>query len=554
MIDKFADTAALSTGATMPPQQGGTMLRHIPDFILERHAHAQSQGSLRAYVLFLDCADFTKLSLRLLQEGKQGAEELAGLLNAMLDVPIGIVRRYGGFVSLFAGDAFCAVFPDAGDSRVLSAVSDIRRHFAQQPTYQGSLGSYDLQARQTVCYGDLAWEIFVNAWQNEFVFSGEPLREMAELSGLKSELIFSESAARHLGWDLFRQLEQGYCPSGPAPELPECPLQYDFPPETDHAFRNARYAGEEPQNEIRSGAFCFASLQAIPPAGRSAAIAVLERLADSYCGYVNKLDATDKGLTAIILFGLPRSQGKTLEQICRFSLEASAALPQLALGISCGSVYAGNTGGGGSREYTALGYPPNLASRLMSKARPGEILTDASFWQEYYRSYPFAYLGVLNLKGIAQPLRYYRLEQKSGVTLSRQESRFTGRSEELRSLRDLLEQHLKERNNALIRVCGEPGIGKSRLASEALSALDQGRSRIIRISCDALLRPPLEAVKQLVRSYFYYNPLLPAEAGTAMFRGLWAALAGQDPELLRSESCIAHLLGYGWENSVWSLL
>jgi len=530
------------------------MIRYVPDFILQRYAEGVMSGSFAGFVLLADIVDFTRIGTDLQKHGKQGAEELSELLRSALSGPIEIIREKGGFVSLFSGDAVCAIFPDADPTNVVAAVDSISELFKAKPALPTSAGPISLKVRQTVAYGDIRWKIFVNEVQNEYVFSGPVFAELAELAGLKAELAFSVAARRQLELNK-SDSAQAYIKSSslPHPSVPERST-IATAPKVSTKFLNPKYSALEPPPEIRSAAFCFASLEGVPPEQRSAAIACIERLADVYNGFVNKLDATDKGLIAIVMFGLPKTSGKTLEQISGFALELISELPSLALGLSCGSVFAGRIGSDEDGEYTALGYPVNLASRLMARARPGEILTDANFWQEHYRIYPFTFLGVLNLKGIGQPLRYYRLEQKSGAAPVWQESRFAGREAELRQLRELIDTKLKERKNALISVCGEPGIGKSRLVAGALAFFSDSDFYLVKITCDALQRPPLEAFKQLVRAQFYYNPSLPAAAGIAMFRGLWSDLADGDPELIRIESIIASLLAYGWENSVWSVL
>jgi class 3 adenylate cyclase len=445
------------------------MLRYIPQFILRQAASGASQGSLDAFALLFDIADFTRIGTSLQALGKQGAEDLSAMLDDLFAEPIQFIESYGGFVSLFAGDAFCAIFPNAESTAVASAVNAIRGWLAAHNSYPTSAGTFELKVRLTVTRGELRWRIFANPFQHEYAFFGEPMRELAALSELKLDHIFSEQAANAIGLDRFHRVEGGW--SLADIDFSPPPAPGDIPPAVAarERFQNPRFAASTPQPEIRSAAFCFARLEGIAPSARETAIADLEQLADACHGLVNKLDATDKGLLAIILFGLPLTEGRTLHQICKFSLAALARQPLLALGISCGEVIAGYTGAGQAREYTAMGHPVNLAARLMGKARPGEILTDAGFWQEFHQSYSFTYLGLLNLKGIDQPLRYYSLSHQTPATVARQENAFTGREAELASLRQMLATAPDSGSNPVIYVCGEPGIGKSRLVREALA-------------------------------------------------------------------------------------
>ncbi len=528
------------------------MLRHIPGFILHQYEQRQLSGSFAGFVLFFDIADFTPIGTQLQKHGKEGAEELSRFLDFVFGEPIRMVESWGGFVSLFAGDAFCAIFPEGGAQ---GAAHSIREFFGDKNTYHCELGEFSLRIRQTVSYGEIYWQIFENDLQNEYVFFGEPMRIMAELTALKEELVFSAEAAAKLGMESFEPVTKeaviiGYRPiyQASTSRLPSLRSEC-IPMANSAAFLNPRYQELHPQNEIRSGAFCFANLEAIPIEQRASAIATIQTLADRYGGFVNKYDATDKGLTALILFGLPVSEGKTLERICSFALEAVEALPALALGISCGSVYAGYAGSDTTREYTALGAALNLASRLMSKARPGEVLTDSFLWQELHASYDFGYLGSLSLKGIEQPLRYYRLKRLAPNQSNREENRFVGRDPEINQIREIVDQALNSHENIILYVSGDAGIGKSRLVSEALAPYFK-----YNLSCDAILRKPLEAIKQMLRAHFYYNPSLPIEAAIPMFRALWSQIGSGEAETRRIESIIASLLGYEWEGSVWSML
>ena len=525
------------------------MFRYVPEFILDRLSLDLRHGTLSAYVLLLDVADFTSIGTVLQKEGNRGAEELSRFLDLVFGIPIEIVCKHGGFISLFAGDAFCAIFPESNPESIVSAVNSICNYFKDKNTFQTPFGVFTLKLRQTIAYGDVHWQIFVNELQNEYAFFGEPIKELAELARLKEDVVFSDSAARSIGIDLFKKKNVGYGLSSGYTAIYNSPLQYHFEPDLLAKFINQRFIAVSPQNEIRNAAYCFANLSGIEPDDRQEAIRIIESLADKYGGFVNKYDATDKGLIAMIIFGLPKSEGKTLERICNFSLEAIETNSELSLGISCGSVFAGYIGSGEIKEYTALGQPLNLAARLMCNATKGEVLADTYLWQELNAQYDFNYLGSLNLKGFALPIRSYSLKRQTKDVTWHQESRFVGRDEEIDIIRTLIDG---SKEDSVIYISGDAGIGKSRLAKEALASFTESTHHKYFISCDAILSKPLEAVKQIVRAVFYYNPQLPEEAGIAMFRALWISLAAGEPGMERIESIIASLLGYGWAHSIWN--
>jgi len=527
------------------------MFRYVPEFILDRFSKDLYQGTLEAYVLLFDVADFTAIGTALQKEGNRGAEELSRFLDLAFGVPIEIVSNFGGFVSLFAGDAFCAIFPEAKPESIVSAVNSICEYFKDKTTFKTPYGVFTLKLRQTIGYGDIHWQIFVNEYQSEYVFYGESMKELAELAMCKEDVVFSDSAVQSIDIKLFEKQKVGFGLVSSNIAADQCPLKFHFNPKIKSKFINPKFSAVTPQNEIRNAAYCFANLEGVELNDRGKAISLIQSLADKYGGFVNKYDATDKGLIAIIIFGLPKSEGKTLERICNFSLEAVESNPALSLGISCGSVFAGYTGSSEFKEYTALGQPLNLAARLMGKAIKGEVLTDTYLWQELNAQYDFNYLGSLNLKGFALPIRYYSLSRQSKDVAWHQESRFVGRDDEIAIIRSFINSSLE---NTVIYISGDAGIGKSRLAKEALANYSANTHHKFYISCDAILSKPLEAVKQIIRAVFYYNPQLPEEAGIAMFRALWIPIAAGDPGMQRIESVIASLLGYGWAQSFWSTI
>lgn len=169
------------------------MICYIPEFILHNYEAKAISGSLMGYALLIDIADFTSIGTELQKHGKQGAEELSRFLDFVFSEPIAIVSRYGGFVSLFSGDAICAIFPKAKSESIISAVNSIQDYFQDKSTYHSILGDFALKIRQTVCWGEIYWRIYENELQNEYVFFGDTLQEIAVLSAYKEDVIFSWS-------------------------------------------------------------------------------------------------------------------------------------------------------------------------------------------------------------------------------------------------------------------------------------------------------------------------------------------------------------------------
>jgi adenylate cyclase len=63
---------------------------------------------------------------------------------------------------------------------------------------------------------------------------------------------------------------------------------------------------------------------------------------------------------------------------------------ELGVGIASGEEFVGNVGGGGFKDFTALGDVTNVAARLTASAAPGEILMDADTYDAVSGLHPEA--------------------------------------------------------------------------------------------------------------------------------------------------------------------
>jgi adenylate cyclase len=82
---------------------------------------------------------------------------------------------------------------------------------------------------------------------------------------------------------------------------------------------------------------------------------------------------------------------------------------EVGVGICSGEEFVGNVGGGGFKDFTALGDVTNTAARLQAAARGGEILMCASTHQAVRGRFTDAVPLDLDLKGKQHPVRAYRL-------------------------------------------------------------------------------------------------------------------------------------------------
>jgi class 3 adenylate cyclase/RNA polymerase subunit RPABC4/transcription elongation factor Spt4 len=170
-------------------------------------------------------------------------------------------------------------------------------------------------------------------------------------------------------------------------------------------------------------------------------------------GYVAKY----MGDGVLVYFGYPQAHEDDVERAVRSGLDLVAAVERLEprnnlelrvrIGIATGLVVVGDLiGEGAAREPAVVGETPNLAARLQALAEPGQVIISRSTRRLLGDTFELADLGERLLKGIAEPVRSWRVLRPSEV-----ESRFdafhgsslgplVGREQELALLLERLER------------------------------------------------------------------------------------------------------------------
>jgi adenylate cyclase len=82
---------------------------------------------------------------------------------------------------------------------------------------------------------------------------------------------------------------------------------------------------------------------------------------------------------------------------------------EVGVGICTGEEYVGNVGGGGFKDFTAIGDVTNTAARLQASAKGGEILMCAATYDTVAATYPVAETQSLQLKGKRAAVESFRI-------------------------------------------------------------------------------------------------------------------------------------------------
>jgi TOMM system kinase/cyclase fusion protein len=184
----------------------------------------------------------------------------------------------------------------------------------------------------------------------------------------------------------------------------------------------------------------------------------------------------------LVYFGYPLAHEDDAQRAVRTGLGIVEALGQLnarlvqergvqlavRLGIHTGLVVVGEVGGGTRQEQLALGETPNLAARLQGIAAPNTVVISAATLQLLGGFFACQSLGAPLLRGFTQPLEVYQVLYES-MARSRLEAAgstgltpLVGREQEVALLRERWVQ-VKDGLGQVVFLCGEAGIGKSRL-------------------------------------------------------------------------------------------
>ncbi len=470
-------------------------------------------------VMFADIDGFTPLAERFSQIASQeGAEELTELVNRFLDILITTTLRYGGDLQKFGGDAGLVLFT-GGDyaQRAAAAALDVQQEMAARMSeVETSLGTFPLHIAIGLGSGRLVGMGMGPEGSREWVISGPPLRSMGTAQeAAPAGGVVADAATLALCGDQidYQPMEQGMglikavkMTAGAAVfnlifDLPETePAQRlewmlerldAVSPYLSTGLLERLTAAPDPKtlhlwSEHRQVTILMLSLSGFPDLtsywgdleGLRRGVEQFSELfmqawsaIDRYGGVVNKIGIGPQGAYLMALFGAPNAhEDDPLRAIlAALELQEVSDVP-LRLGINTGFVFAGDVGAEGRREYTVMGDEVNLAYRLMSFCRPGQIWLGPRTARHptVARRVEGGWGNPTQFKGkrdlitpfIARGVRTL-LESGNEVELP-----LIGREAERQRLVDASHAGLAGTSQVLL-LQGAPGIGKSRLVQEA---------------------------------------------------------------------------------------
>ena len=533
-----------------------------PAFILDHHRAGESEGTLDATVIDIDISGFTKVTDDLSGHGPQGAELLAEIMRSVFEPLTYSVHEYEGFVAHFSGDGFLALFPGADLSNGVAAAWLMRQTIRSRHAFRTPFGTFLFKARIGISSGALRWRICSDAAKERHVyhFDGQPIIEAARVrqaAGL-GELFITADASAQLsdnvvvqpsGMDFLVTDADNLTMPVAVSQTSGTALSYvkDFFPDTV-----ANFAG---LGEFRQAVIVFVRMENPSndlPRFAEAIFAAQERLG----GHLNGIADGDKGCTAFLFWGAPAATENDVSRALEFVSELLTC-PDLTIraGLTYGLCHAGFSGSSLHQDYTCTGSAVNLASRLMTAAKPGQVLINEAVVNDASQRFEVDFVGELKLKGLVKDPHVFSLgRRRQDVAQTIAVGTLVDRDKELDQLNANVERILTGERPGVVLILGGVGSGKTSVVSTLATAFGAGvgpqRAAVQKIwfIADSLQDQQLGPFRRQLRAFFGITQELTASQKEQQFshgfQELLASVQG-DPvvdELTLAPSFLAALV------------
>jgi class 3 adenylate cyclase/tetratricopeptide (TPR) repeat protein len=451
-------------------------------------------------VLFADIVGFSPLSVALANGGPYGAEELSNLLNGFFARMVGVITDHGGTVASFAGDAITALFsfhPQARTAVVQRAVRcalDMQEASLQFRAVATGAGTFTLAIRVGLGAGGVLMAVVGDPdTRLEHVLAGEAVNRAvaAERRAAQGQVLVDATirAGDH-GIELaggpdgpavaIRILERPRYvapgPPRPADSAGESRLPAFLHPAIAERVRQGQVGLVDERRTVTVAFVGFPDLtddlsKAIDRLQRFVAAAV--RVIDRWGGHLRQVDVGDKGSLLVVAFGAPVHHEDQEERAVRCCMELLGLQDgPFRAGVTTGRAWCGEVGSEVRREYAIVGDTVNLAARLMEEAIPGQALIDRVTWEGTHGTAVASRLPPLVVRGRTGPVDVWSVFEVQDRTEPQDQPRtvssLVGRRAELARTHAVV-GHVAAGRAVVLGISGEPGIGKSRLAAEAIN-------------------------------------------------------------------------------------
>jgi len=444
-----------------------------------------------------------------------GANTLATIINKIFSRLITIIRKYGGDVIAFAGDALLAVWRANGDEEsdhndccLVAAQAALEMQIAMENfTTQG----VTLKLHSGLSAGwlnEFHFGGYGNRW--EYIIAGEPITEM----GLSVENSVSGQAVIHQSmWDRIKdkcsgkEVHPGFwwvkkC-NVPGKDFPDVVTEVMNVSDTPHRKEcETILAGYVPRpvmsalkagkysllGELRQVSILFINLPGFAydtdeqAAANQEAFVEIQKALAKYDGSLRQLIQDDKGTVAIAAFGLPYSSHE--DDPLRATMTALMVARsfkrinmKVAIGVTTGGAYCGCVGNEVRCEYAIVGDCVNLSARLMGQSMKKKITVLVDKDTHAYCTkvakaalIDFQAMGEVQVKGKAKKVKIFRPRYSSRVQdVGECLTPIRGRESEMEDLLTRMLRVEATRTSSTTVLVGEAGSGKSKMIEGLVS-------------------------------------------------------------------------------------
>ncbi len=531
--------------------------------------------------LVADISGFTAMTeaMAMALGPRRGAEELTRQLNLVYAALIAEVDRYGGSVISFAGDAITCWFDEgaqAAAERAAACALALQRAMTPFAAIViPRVGTVALAIKVAVAAGPVRRFVVGDPGAQQIdVLAGATVDRLADAEHMArpGEVVADQAALAALGaWATVGEWRAGalaearyavlaaYTPPAEPADGPPPPVAAPAPEQLRPWLLGPVYAqllvGQEAfLAELRPAAALFLGFGGLDydgdegaPLKLDAFVRWVQRVLAPYEGSILQLSMGDKGGYLYAAFGAPVAHADAAERAVAAALDLSTppaglgAIAQTRIGISQGRMRAGAYGGPTRRTYGVLGDEVNTAARLMTRARPGQVLITQPVADAVARSFRLGLLERLPLKGKTATVTVSAvLGRRPPAPLASYAAvePLVGRAAELARFEALLDG-VEAGRGAVLRLEGAAGIGKSRLlAAWAAQAAARGLRVAVGVCQGPGRQGPYAVWGQIFRALLGLE-----EAGADVAGQVEALVLALDPAWGERLPLLADLLG-----------
>ena len=476
------------------------------DWLLEspEAVHRRLEGTL----LFVDVSGFTALTERLAARGKVGAEEITDVIGTVFGGLLGIATSYGADLLKWGGDAVLLFFPEpASAPRACRAAALMSRAMARTGNFRTSSGRVTLGVSIGGHSGEFDFYLLGDQ-HRELVVTGPAASITARMEQVaeSGEVVVSTDTARRLeqgtlgGTKLEGVLVTGV-PDGETmpPPLPPNVTTLDVASLLG-ADTSAHLLGGGEESEHRQASVAFVEFSGIDALSLDGGpevvaaclgplVAAAQEAAARQGVSFHSTDVGRDGGKVILLGGVPVLRGNDAERLLRAVHDIVAVHPSsspvgLRVGLNAGRVFVFSHDFAPVRRriFSITGDAVNLAARVMGHAEPRQVLATQTVLVRARNPFVTEPVAPFKVKGkselvvaFAVGAPRHSLSDEVGGGLP-----FVGRQRELEALLDRARE-ASNGSGGVVEIVGAPGIGKSRLVSEAI---DRWNLNALRVACE----------------------------------------------------------------------